>query len=55
LWRDRIDVPSKSTIVRAMGRTAYKLKTTKELVVGIEVTLSARLKTHKRKDCIPRP
>jgi hypothetical protein len=49
-----MDVPSKCTIVRAMGRTAYRLKATKESVVGTEVALSAMLKTHK-KDCIPSP
>jgi hypothetical protein len=49
---DTMDVPSKCTIVRAIGRTAYGPKTTKESVVGTEVTLSAMLKTHKRKDCI---
>jgi hypothetical protein len=48
-------MPSKCKIVRAIGRTAYRTKTTKESVVGIEVTLSALLKTHKRKDCIPCP
>jgi hypothetical protein len=40
LWRDRIDVPSKRTIVRVIGRTTYRPKNTKESVVGIEVTLS---------------
>ena len=50
-----MDVPSKCTIVKAIGRTAYRPKTTKESVVGIEVTLSAMLKTHKRKDYIPCP
>jgi hypothetical protein len=32
LWRDRMDVPSKCTIVRAIGRAAYRLETTKESV-----------------------
>jgi hypothetical protein len=48
-----MDVLSKCTIVGAIGRTAYRPKTTKESVVGIEVTFSAMLKTHKRKDRIP--
>jgi hypothetical protein len=43
-----MDVPSKCTIVRAIGRTAYRPKTTKKSVVETEVTLSAMLKTHKR-------
>jgi hypothetical protein len=42
-------VPSKGTIVKAIGRTACRLETTKESVVGTEVTLSAMLKTHKEK------
>jgi hypothetical protein len=54
-WRDRMGVPSKCTIVRAIGRTAYKLETTKESVVRAEVTLTAMHKTHQRKDCIPCP
>jgi hypothetical protein len=44
-----MDVPSKCTIVRAIGRMAYRPKTIMESVIGIEVTLSAMLKTHKRK------
>jgi len=44
-----MDVPSKCMIVRAIGRTA------KELVVRTEVTLSAMLETHERKNCIPSP
>jgi hypothetical protein len=35
-----MDVPSKCTIVRAIGRTTYRPEATKELVVGTEVTLS---------------
>ena len=48
-----MDVPSKCTIVRAIGRLAFRLETKKESVVGMEATLSAMLKTQKRKDCIP--
>jgi hypothetical protein len=48
-----MDMPSKCTIVRAIGRTAYRPKTTKESVVGTEVMFNAMSKTHKRKDCIP--
>jgi hypothetical protein len=55
MWRDKMDVPSQCTIVKAMGRSAYRPKTTEESVIGIEVTVSAMLKTHKRKDCIPCP
>jgi hypothetical protein len=33
-----MDVPSECTIVRAIGRTAYRPKSTKESVVGIELT-----------------
>jgi len=50
-----MDMLSKRNIVRVIGRTAYRLKATKESVVGTEVTISAMLKTHKRKDCIPCP
>lgn len=45
-------VPLKCTIVRAIGRTVYRLEIIKELAVGTETTLSAIL---KRKDCIPYP
>jgi len=44
-----MDVPSKCTIVRAIGRSVYGLETTKKSVVGTEATLSVMRKTHKRK------
>jgi len=44
-----MDVLSKCTIVRAIGRSAYRLETTKEWVVETEATLSAVLKTLKKK------
>jgi hypothetical protein len=44
-----MDVPSKCAIVRAIGMAAYRLETTKGVGIGTEVTLSARLKTHKKK------
>jgi len=50
-----MDVLSKGTIIRAIGRLAYRLETTKEWVVETEATLSAVLKTLKTKDCIPCP
>jgi len=49
LWRDRMDVPSKCTVVRATGRSAYKLEATEWLAIGTEATLSAMPETHKRK------
>ena len=44
-----MDVLSKCTIVRTIGRTAYRLETINESVVGTEVMLSAILKTHNEK------
>jgi hypothetical protein len=55
LWRDRMDVPSKCTVVRTTGRSACRLKAKEQSVVGAEATLSAIVKTHKRIDCIPCP
>jgi hypothetical protein len=53
VWRDRMGVPSEFTIVKAIGRTAHRLRATEQPAVGTEGTLIAMLKTHKRKDCIP--
>jgi hypothetical protein len=50
-----MDVPSECTIVKAIGRTVYRLRATEQPAVGTEGTLIAMLKTHKRKDCIPCP
>jgi len=47
-----MDVPSKCTIVRAIGMTAYRLETKG---VGSRDRDSAMLKTHKRKNCMPCP
>jgi hypothetical protein len=50
-----MDVPSKCTIVGAIGKAAYRLRATESPTVGTEDTLTASLKTHKREDCIPCP
>ena len=50
-----MDVPSKCTVVKATSRPAYRLEATEWLAIGMEAKLSAMPKTHKRKDCIPRP
>jgi hypothetical protein len=42
-------VPSKCTIVKAIGRTAYRLRATEQPAVRVEDTLIAMLKTHKEK------
>ena len=42
-------MPSKYTIVRAIGRRGYRVETTKQSGVGTEVTLGAVLKAHKEK------
>jgi hypothetical protein len=44
-----MDVPSKCTIVRVIGGTAYRLRVTEQPAVGAEDTLIATLKTHKEK------
>lgn len=40
-------MPSKGRIVKAIRKTAYRLKTTKYLVVETKVALSVMLKTYK--------
>jgi hypothetical protein len=49
VWRDRMDVLSKCTIVKTIGRAAYGLKAREWSTVGAEVTLSAMVKTQKNR------
>jgi len=48
LWRNKMDELSKCTIIRVTGRTAYRLETTKELVVGGNVQRNAQNPQKKR-------